>query len=97
MLHGLLKGLQRPPDWVVDELQNRMVLFLNHVLAGGQAQDRLRRQKGKPVKMQWGDFHLTLAPPPRPACWSARPATAPDLGDRVPDLTPGPGPDGAGG
>lgn len=58
-----LLGAVRPPDWVVDELQNRIVLFLNHVLMQEKAaQDRLRRQKGKPVKMQWGEFHLTLTP-----------------------------------
>jgi len=58
-----LLGAIRPPEWVVDELQNRLVLFLNHVLMQEKAaQDRLRRQKGKPVRVQWGDFHLTLAP-----------------------------------
>ncbi len=58
-----LLGAIRPPDWVVDELQNRVVLFLNHVLMPeNAARDRLRRQKGKPVRVQWGDFHLTLAP-----------------------------------
>lgn len=55
----------RPPDWMVDELQNRVVLFLNHVLMQEpQAQERLRRQKGKPVRVQWGGFHLTLAATP---------------------------------
>lgn len=58
-----LLGAIRPPEWVVDELQNRLVLFLNHVLMQEKAaQDRLRRQKGKAVRVQWGDFHLTLAP-----------------------------------
>ncbi len=58
-----LLGAIRPPEWVVDEMQNRVVLFLNHVLMQEKAaQDRLRRQKGKPVRIQWGDFHLTLAP-----------------------------------
>lgn len=58
-----LLGAIRPPEWVVDELQNRVVLFLNHVLMQEKAaRDRLRRQKGKPVRIQWGDFHLTLAP-----------------------------------
>jgi ubiquinone biosynthesis protein UbiJ len=51
-----------PPEWVIDETQNRVVLFLNHVLmAEPQAQDRLRRQMGKPVRVQWGEFNLTLA------------------------------------
>ena len=30
-LQGLLSAMS-PPDWVVDEVQNRVVLFLNHVL-----------------------------------------------------------------
>jgi|GEM_PF-548437 ubiquinone biosynthesis protein UbiJ len=60
-LQSLLSKLQ-PPQWVVDELQNRLVIFLNHVLMQEPAaQERLKRQKGKPVRMQWGDFHLTLA------------------------------------
>ncbi|AOW12326.1 hypothetical protein LPB72_15355 [Hydrogenophaga crassostreae] len=62
---GFLQALlskARPPEWVVDEMQNRVILFLNHVLmAEPQAQARLRRQMGKPVRVQWGDFHLTLA------------------------------------
>ncbi len=58
-----LLGAVRPPEWVVDELQNRLVLFLNHVLMQEPAaQDRLRRQQGKAVRVQWGDFHLALAP-----------------------------------
>lgn len=55
-----LSGLQ-PPAWLVDELQNRCVLLLNHVL--GQepaAMDRLRRQRGKPLLVQWGRVNLCL-------------------------------------
>jgi ubiquinone biosynthesis protein UbiJ len=60
-LQSLLSKLQ-PPDWVVGELQNRLVILLNHVLMQEpQAQERIRRQRGKPVRVQWGDFHLTLA------------------------------------
>ncbi len=60
-LQSLLSKLQ-PPAWVVDELQNRLVIFLNHVLMQEPAaQERLKRQQGKPVRMQWGGFHLTLA------------------------------------
>jgi len=63
-LQGLISALQ-PPEWMIDELQNRVVLFLNHVLIQEpQAQDRLRRQVGKPVRMQWGEIHLTLAATP---------------------------------
>lgn len=61
-LQSLLSKV-RPPEWVIDEAQNRVVLFLNHVLmAEPAAQDRLRRQKGKAVRVQWGEFTLTLAP-----------------------------------
>lgn len=75
-----LLGHLRPPEWVVDEAQNRVVLFLNHVLMQEPvAQERLRRQKGKPVKVQWGDIHLTLAA--TPAGLLERPAgtVAPEL------------------
>jgi len=65
LLPPLPKGLPQPPAWMVDELQNRLVLFLNHVLQQEPAaQDRLRRQVGKPVRLQWSDFHLTLAATP---------------------------------
>lgn len=58
-----LLGALRPPGWVVDEAQNRLVLFLNHVLQQEPvATERLKRQAGKPLKLQWGEFHLTLAP-----------------------------------
>ena len=60
-----LFGRMRPPDWVVDEVQNRIVLLLNHVLLQEPAaQERLKRQKNKPVRVQWGDFHLTLSATP---------------------------------
>lgn len=76
-----LLGSLKPPEWVVDELQNRVVLFLNHVLMQEpQAQERLKRQKGKPVKVQWGEIHLTLAA--TPAGLLERPAA-----DAVPELT----------
>lgn len=80
---GLLQsvlGSVRPPEWVVDEVQNRVVLFLNHVLMQEpQAQQRLRRQQGKPVRVAWGDFHLTVAA--TPAGLIERPS-----GDRQPEL-----------
>ncbi|WP_291065665.1 hypothetical protein [Hydrogenophaga sp.] len=60
-LQSLLSSI-RPPAWVVAELQNRVLLFLNHVLQQEPvAQERLRRQQGKPVLLQWGDFHFVFA------------------------------------
>ncbi len=63
-LPGMLSALQ-PPGWVVDEVQNRVVLFLNHVLMQEpQARERLKRQQGKAVRLRWTAFHLTLAATP---------------------------------
>lgn len=73
-------GSLRPPEWVVDELQNRVVLFLNHVLMQEpQAQERLKRQKGKPVKVQWGEIHLTLAATPAGLLERPAPGAVPEL------------------
>lgn len=58
-----LKNALQPPPWVVSEVQNRVVLFLNHVLMQEpQAQDRLRRQAGKRVRISWGDMFMVLSP-----------------------------------
>lgn len=64
LLQNLVESVQ-PPDWVVDETQNRVVLLLNHVLMQEpQAMDRLRRQKGKAARLVWGRFELTLQASP---------------------------------
>src|SRR2546428_6563582 len=45
----------QPPAWVVDEGQQRLVLFLNHVLMQEkQAQDRLLRQKDRVLHIRCG-------------------------------------------
>jgi ubiquinone biosynthesis protein UbiJ len=78
-LQTLLSAV-RPPEWVVSELQNRVVLFLNHVLMQEPAaQDRLRRQKGKAVRIQWGEIHLTLAPTAAGLLERAAPDVQPEL------------------
>ena len=49
----------RPPAWMVDEVQRRIVLLLNHVLVQEKAAtDRLVRQKGRVVLGQWGGFSM---------------------------------------
>lgn len=46
----------KPPAWAVNEMQQRVVLFLNHVLMQEPAaRDRLQRQKGRQVQLCWRD------------------------------------------
>ena len=59
-LKSFVNRLQ-PPAWLVDEGQQRLVLFLNHVLmAEKEAQDRLRRKKGNVIEIRWGIFAIDL-------------------------------------
>ncbi len=45
-----------PPAWAVAEVQQRVVLLLNHVLMQEPvARDRLQRQKGRQVQVRWRD------------------------------------------
>lgn len=59
-LESFAKHLQ-PPNWLVAEGQQRLVLFLNHVLMQEkEAQMRLARKKGSVVHLRWGAFALDL-------------------------------------
>lgn len=54
-----------PPAWVVSELQQRVVLFLNHVLIQEPAaMERLKRQKNRAVQICWRDqvFQCVFTP-----------------------------------
>lgn len=52
----------QPPQWLVEEMQRRMVLLINHVLMQeAQAQARLTRQAGKVVHAQWRNFSMRVA------------------------------------
>lgn len=57
LLESLLQNFNvplEPPAWAIDETHRRMVLLLNHVLMQEpQAMERLVRQKGRVVRMQW--------------------------------------------
>jgi ubiquinone biosynthesis protein UbiJ len=78
-LESIATRLQ-PPAWVVDEGQQRLVLFLNHVLMQEkQAQDRLLRQKGRVVHLQWGLFSIDLVVTPAGLVDRASPSAKPDL------------------
>lgn len=49
----------QPPAWAVDEVQRRIVLLLNHVLMQeSAATNRLARQKGSVVLVQWRGFFV---------------------------------------
>jgi ubiquinone biosynthesis protein UbiJ len=57
-LSGLI-GTFPFPDWLLHELQDKLVLLLNHVL--GQepaAMERLRRQQGRCIQLSWREFRL---------------------------------------
>lgn len=71
----------QPPPWVVEEMQRRLVLLLNHVLQQEpEAQARLKRQSGRLVEAHWRRFTVRLV---------ATPAGLLDLGPitQLPDLT----------
>ena len=54
-----------PPAWAVSEVQQRVVLFLNHVLMQEPAaRDRLQRQRGRQVQVCWRDqvFQCAFTP-----------------------------------
>ena len=70
----------QPPAWVVDEGQQRLVLFLNHVLMQEkQAQERLLRQKGRVVHLRWGLFAIDLIVTPAGLADRAPAFSKPDL------------------
>ncbi len=68
MLEGFLQDFKlpfTPPDWAVEETQRRVVLLVNHVLMQeSQATDRLARQKGCTVLVQWQtlSFKVLITP-----------------------------------
>lgn len=79
----------QPPTWVVDETQQRLVLFLNHVLMQEpQAQERLQRQKGRVVQIKLGLFTLDLVVTPAGLVDRAANAKKPDLVLTVPMDSP---------
>lgn len=70
----------QPPVWFVEGGQQRLVLFLNHVLMQEkEAQDRLARKKGSVLQIRWGLFALDLQVTPAGLLDRAPPAAKPDL------------------
>ena len=70
----------QPPNWLVRETQQRLVLFLNHVLMQEkEAQDRLARKKGSVLHIRWGLFALDLLITPAGLLDTASSGVKPDL------------------
>ena len=84
LVEGFLQNFNthlEPPAWVVDEVQRRIVLLLNHVLMQeNEAMTRLVRQKGQVALIKWRQFAIKFIVTPA-GLLDLAPALA------VPDLT----------
>jgi len=79
----------QPPPWVIDEVQNRVVLLLNHVLQQEpEAMARLARQKGRVVLLQWRTVQLALLATPAGLLDRAVPGALPDLAITITEVSP---------
>jgi ubiquinone biosynthesis protein UbiJ len=91
-LDGLFERVaagSQPPQWLVHELQQRMVLFLNHVLMQErEAMDRLVRQKGRIARVQWRAYSMALVITPAGLFNLAPEAATPDLQLHVTETSP---------
>ena len=79
----------QPPDWAVEEAQQRIVLLLNHVLMQEtEAMSRLARQKGRVLLVQWRSFNFKLQATPAGLLDLAHADCRPDLVLTVTDESP---------
>ncbi len=79
----------QPPAWFVSETQQRVVLFLNHiVMQEPQAMERLVRQTGRIALVQWRRFSMALVVTPAGLFNLAAEGAQPDLRLQVTDTNP---------
>ena len=79
-LFGQFSKSVQAPAWLVEEVQRRLVLALNHVLMQEpEAQARLARQKGRVAEAQWRSYKIRLVATPAGLLELASPAFNPDL------------------
>lgn len=92
LLNGLVeRAVQavQPPSWLVHETQQRIVLFLNHVLIQErEAMERLVRQKGRVARVQWRNFNMALVVTPAGLLNLAAEGAQPDLQLEITDSNP---------
>lgn len=88
-LFDRLGQVLQPPPWVVEEMQRRLVLLLNHVLQQEpEAQARLKRQAGRLVEAHWRHFNVRLVATPAGLLDLGSQAQAPDLSLTVAEDSP---------
>lgn len=69
-----------PPPWLLEEGQRRLVLLLNHVLMQEpEAMQRLKRQNGRVMRVQWQQFFMVFKATPAGLLDLASPEQASDL------------------
>ena len=91
-LDGLLDRVAagpQPPQWLVHEVQQRLVLFLNHVLMQEkEAMDRLVRQRDRVARVQWRSYSMALLITPAGLFNVAPEGAVPDLQLEVTETSP---------
>ena len=79
----------QPPQWMVHEVQQRVVLLLNHVLMQErEAMDRLLGQSGRVARVQWRQFSMALQVTPAGLFNVAAAGAQPDLQIVVTETSP---------
>ncbi len=79
----------QPPQWMIEEMQRRLVLMLNHVLQQEpEAQARLKRQSGRIVEARWRVFNVRLQATPAGLLDLGPPTAPPDLTLTLTDESP---------
>jgi ubiquinone biosynthesis protein UbiJ len=79
-LFDSLSAQFQPPPWVVEQVHQRVVLLINHVLMQEpEAMARLARRSGSVARVAWRQFHIHLQVTPAGLLDLAPPELAPDL------------------
>lgn len=91
-LSGLVERVMagpQAPEWLVSEMHQRLVLFINHVLMQEkEAMDRLLRQRGRIARVQWRQYSVALLVTPAGLFDVAPEDAAPDLMLEVTETSP---------
>lgn len=88
-LAGAIANGPKPPQWMVQEMQQRLVLLLNHVLMQeAAATERLKPRTGRVVRVQWRSFVVALKVTPAGMFDLAELSATPDLHFEVSESSP---------